>query len=316
MNICVLDSFTLNPGDLSWEELEQFGACQMYDRTRPEEVVTRAAHAEIVLTNKSLLPRQAIQSLPLLKYIGVLATGANVVDLLAASDRGIPVTNVPAYSTRSVVQATFALLLELTNRVGHHAHRVRQGDWSKAIDWCFWDGPLIELDGLTMGVVGYGRIGAAVAERARAFGMKVLAFSPSTKPAPTYVKFVELETLIRESDVVSLHCPLTPQTEALVNATSLSFMKSSALLLNTSRGSLIDEAALAAALNAGKIAGAGLDVLSTEPPSATNPLLSAKNCVITPHNAWGSLAARRRLMHIAVENVRAFLAGRPQHVVN
>lgn len=316
MNICVLDGFTLNPGDLNWDELRQLGPCEIHDRTPTSEISTRAAAAEILLTNKSPLGREIITALPKLKYIGVLATGTNVVDLAVARERNIPVTNIPAYGSRSVAQATIALLLELTNRTGHHAQRVRDGAWTNATDWCFWDSPLVELDGLTLGLVGFGRIGAAVADIAHALGMNIIAYSPSQKSAATFVKFVDLETLFRTSDVVSLHCPLTPQTQKVVNAERLGRMKSSAFLLNTSRGPLVDEAALAVALNSGRIAGAGLDVLSVEPPPANNPLLQAKNCLITPHNAWGTRAARQRLMEIAVENIRAFLKGKPQNVVN
>lgn len=316
MNICVLDGFTLNPGDLSWAELQQLGPCEIHDRTPAAEVVARAARADIVLTNKSPLNRQTLAALPRLKYIGVLATGTNVVDLAAARERGVTVTNVPAYSTRSVAQATIALLLELTNRVGYHSQQVRAGAWARATDWCFWDAPLVELDGLTLGIVGYGRIGAAVAEIAHGLGMNVVASTRSSKSAPAFVKFVELETLFRTSDVVSLHCPLTSQTQHLVNTERLAWMKPSAFLLNTRRGPLVDEAALADALNAGRLAGAAMDVLSVEPPPADNPLLAAKNCVITPHNAWGTRASRMRLMRVAIENLRAFLNGWPQNVVN
>lgn len=316
MNICVLDGFTLNPGDLSWDELRQLGTCEIHERTLQAEIIARAANAEIILTNKASLPRETIAVLSKLKYIGVLATGTNVVDLTAARERNIPVTNVPAYGSRSVAQATMALLLELTNHVGHHAHRVRKGAWTNATDWCFWDAPLVELDGLTLGLVGFGRIGAAVAEIAHALGMNSIAYSPSQKSAALFVKFVDLETLFRTSDVVSLHCTLTPQTQKLVNAERLGWMKPSAYLLNTSRGLLVDEAALAEALNSDRIAGAGLDVLSVEPPPANNPLLQSKNCLITPHNAWGTRAARQRLLTIAVENIRAFLKGAPQNVVN
>lgn len=316
MNIVVLDGFTLNPGDLSWDELRALGPCEIFDRTPPEQVAARAATAGVVLTNKTVLSRESLAQLPALKYIGVLATGTNVVDLAAARERGIPVTNVPAYGTRSVAQATVALLLELTNHIGHHAQTVRAGRWTQCADWCYWDSPLLELDGLTMGLVGFGRIGRAVAELAQAFGMKVIAHSPSLQNSPPYVRPVSLEEIFRVSDVVSLHCPLSPQTKHLVNAERLGGMKSTALLLNTSRGPLVDEAALAEALNNGVIAGAGLDVLSAEPPPATNPLLLAKNCLITPHNAWGTQAARARLLRAAVANIRAFLAGQPVNVVN
>lgn len=317
MKIVVLDGHTLNPGDLSWDELRSLGECDLHDRTPSAEVVKRATGAEIVLTNKTVLTREHISALPALRCIGVLATGHNCVDSAAARERGIPVCNVPAYGTRSVAQMTLALLLELCHRAGHHARTVSEGRWSASADWCYWDFPLVELDGLTLGVVGFGRIGQAVAELGRAFGMIVVAHTRTPPPtAPAWVKFIELEKLFRESDVISLHCPLTPQTQQLVNAECLAWMKPSAFLLNTSRGPLVDEPALAAALNAGRIAGAGLDVLSTEPPPAGNPLFSAKNCIITPHIAWASRSARERLMRVAVANVRAFLAGTPQNVVN
>ena len=316
MHIVVLDGYTLNPGDLSWGDLESLGTCEIHERSAPEEVASRAAAAHILLTNKVVLTREQILGLPELKYIGVLATGTNIVDLDAARAKQIPVTNVPAYGTRSVAQATIALLLELAQRVGHHAETVREGRWTRSADWCYWDGPLIELDGLTMGIIGFGRIGKGVGELAAAFGMKVLVYSPSPKPLPPFARSASLETVFHDSDVVSLHCPLTPETRGLVNTERLASMKPSAFLLNTSRGLLINEAALADALNSGQIAGAGLDVLSSEPPPATNPLLSARNCIITPHQAWGTRAARARLMSIAVENVRKFLQGNAQNVVN
>lgn len=317
MNIVVLDGYTLNPGDLSWDELKAMGFCEIFDRTQPGEVAARAANAEIVITNKAIVHRPQIEALPKLKYIGVTATGYNVVDIDAAKERGIVVCNVPLYGTRSVAQHTFALLLELTQHVGHHAQSVRDGRWVRSVDWCYWDKPLIELDGLTMGIVGYGRIGQATARLAEAFGMKVLTTpSSSGKPREPQVGVVSLDQLFSESDVVSLHCPLTPETKHLVNAQRLALMKPTAFLLNTSRGPLIDEAALADALNFGRIAAAALDVLSTEPPSSDNPLLTAKNCLITPHNAWAMRAARARLMKTSVDNVRAFLAGTPQNVVS
>jgi glycerate dehydrogenase len=316
MRVVVLDGFTLNPGDLSWAELEALGPCAVFDRTPPGEVLARAAEAEIVLTNKTLLDRETIQHLSRLRYIGVLATGTNIVDLAAARARGIPVTNVPTYGTRSVAQLTFALLLELAQHVGHHAGTVREGRWTRNADWCYWDFPLIELEGLTLGIVGFGRIGRAVSVLGVAFGMKVLAVDPSAGATPPGVSLVELDTLFRESDVVSLHCPLTPETAQLVNARRLSLMKPGAFLLNTSRGPLVDEAALAKALNSGGLAGAAVDVLSVEPPPADNPLLTARNCIITPHIAWATRAARSRLMHLAIGNVRGFLEGKPQNVVN
>lgn len=316
MRIVVLDGYPLNPGDLTWEELRSLGSCEIYDRTAPTEIPHRAGGAEILLTNKVALNRATIERLEKLRYIGVLATGTNVVDLEAARKRDIPVTNVPAYSTESVAQTTFALLLELTQQVGHHSQTVRQGRWSQNPDFCYWDRPLIELAGLTFGVIGLGRIGGAVAGLARAFGMSVIAFSPRQKLAPEFVRPVDLDTVFCESDVVSLHCPLTPETRGLINAARLSRMKPTAFLLNCSRGPLIDEPALAEALNAGRIAGAGLDVLSLEPPPPDHPLLQARNCLITPHYAWATRGARVRLMRAAVENVRGFLNGRPLNVVN
>ena len=317
MNIVVLDGYTLNPGDLSWDALRQLGSCTIHDRTPPELVLERACEAEVILTNKVVLNRETILALPRLKYIGVLATGYNVVDAAAAKERGIPVANVPDYGTPSVAQHTFALLLELTQRTGPHAQTVRDGRWAASADFCYWDSPLVELHGLTFGVIGFGKIGQAVARLAEAFGMKVLVHSrrrPSDLPASC--EWMELDALLARSDMVSLHCPLTPETKQFINAERLALMKPTAFLLNTSRGPLLDESAVAAALNANRLAGAGLDVLSVEPPSARNPLLTAKNCLITPHIAWASRAARARLMGIAVENIRAFATGAPRHVVN
>jgi len=317
MNIVILDGHTLNPGDLSWEDLKALGSCAIFDRTPPAQVVERAAQADIVITNKVALNREQLLALPKLKYIGVTATGYNIVDVAAARQRGVLVTNVPAYGTRSVAQHTFALLLELTQHVGHHAQTVRESRWVRSQDWCYWERPLAELAGLTLGIVGYGRIGQAVAGLAAAFGMSVIAsVSSSGKKPEANVAVVDLDGLFSQSDVVSLHCPLTPQTERLVNAARLARMKPTAFLLNTSRGPLVDEAALAQALNTGGIAGAGLDVLAVEPALAENPLLQAKNCLITPHIAWATRAARARLMSAAVDNVRAFLQGHPQNVVS
>lgn len=314
--IVVLDGFTLNPGDLGWSELKSLGRCEIYGRTPPSELLSRAAGADILLTNKTVLSDGNIRNLPRLKYIGVLATGTNVVDLAAARARGVPVTNVPTYGTKSVAQMTLALLLELAHHVGHHAQTVREGRWTQNADFCYWDFPLVELEGLTFGIVGFGRIGRAVADLAAAFGLRVLAADPVAGTVPTFVRLLELEPLLCESDIVSLHCPLTPQTDRLVNASRLALMKPTAFLLNTSRGPLVDEAALAHALNSGRLAGAALDVLAVEPPPADNPLLTAKNCLVTPHLAWATRAARSRLMQIAVQNVRAFLEGKPQNVVN
>ncbi len=317
MKIVVLDAYTLNPGDLSWEGLESLGTCSVYDRTPAELTVERAKDAEIVLTNKTVLSAQIIEQLEHLRYIGVLATGYNIVDVEAARKRGIPVTNVPAYGTESVVQMVFAHILNLTQHVAHHARTVRDGRWNACPDFCYWDSPLIELQGLTMGIIGMGRIGRAVARVARAFGMYVIAYDVSApSPIPEGCRMVEMEDVFRLADVVSLHCPMTPQTERLVNKERLALMKPTAFLVNTSRGPLVDEQALADALNNGRIAGAGLDVLSNEPPVADNPLLKAKNCYISPHIAWATRAARERLLRVAVENVAVFLDGRPQNIVN
>jgi glycerate dehydrogenase len=317
MKIVVLDGYTLNPHDLSWEGLHALGECTIYDRTDPRLTFERARNAEIVLTNKTVLSADTIACLEQLRYIGVLATGYNVVDVEAAVERGIPVANVPAYGTDSVVQMTFAHLLNITYRVAHHARTVREGRWTACPDFCYWDYPLLELAGLTMGIVGFGRIGRAVAKAALAFGMKVIACDVAPISAiPDGCEIAALDDVFRRSDVVTLHCPLTPQTERLVNARRLALMKPTAIILNTSRGPLIDEPALAEALNAGRIAAAGLDVLTEEPPPADNPLLTAPNCFITPHIAWASRAARRRLLDAAVDNVRAFLAGTPKNVVN
>lgn len=317
MNIVVLDGYTLNPGDLSWDALKALGDVTVYDRTPVEQVVERAATAQIVLTNKCPITHNAIEQLPLLRYIGVLATGYNIVDVEAAYERRIRVTNIPDYSTPSVAQLAFALLLELTMHVGHHAQTTRDGRWQSSADFCYWDKPLIEISGLTFGIIGYGRIGQMVAKIAQTFGMKVVAYSRSrTGSEENGVKFVSLEAIFHLSDVISLHCPLTPETKHLVNKERLSRMKPTAFILNTGRGPLIDEEALADALNAGKIGGAGLDVLSMEPPKNGNPLLTAKNCLVTPHIAWATKAARTRLMEIAVNNIKAHLEGAPVNVVN
>lgn len=315
-NIVVLDGFTLNPGDLSWESLLDLGKCEIYDRTPEEDVIRRAQDAEIVLTNKTVLRSEHLKALKSLRYIGVLATGYNVVDLDAAREHNIVVTNVPEYGTDSVAQMVFAHLLNLTQSVADHGRSVVAGDWAAADDFCYWNSPLLELSGKTMGIVGLGRIGLATAKLASAFGMQVLASTRTAKSAPDFIKLAELDELFQTSDVVSLHCPLTSETEKLVNRERLALMKPSAFLINTSRGPLIDEEALAEALNSEQIAGAGLDVLSTEPPPAEHPLIGAKNCFITPHIAWATHSARSRLLQIAVENVAAFISGKPQNVVN
>jgi glycerate dehydrogenase len=317
MKLVILDAYTTNPGDLSWDELRALADCAVYDRSSPDQVVPRAAGAEMVLTNKTILDREVIAALPQLQYIGVLATGYNIVDVQAARQRGIPVCNVPEYGTPNVAQASFALLLELTNRVGHHAQTVRDGRWCSSPDFCYWDFPQVELCGRTLGIVGLGRIGQAVARIAAAFGMQVLAFDqfPPTTAADG-VRFADLDTVFRDSDAVTLHCPLTAENRELVNAARLATMKPTAYLVNTARGGLVNDADLAHALNAGRLAGAALDVLSLEPPVPDNPLLAAQNCLVTPHIAWATQAARGRLIQATAENVRAFLAGRPINVVN
>lgn len=315
--IVVLDGYTLNPGDLSWAGLRQLGECSIFERTLPSQIISRAVDAEIVLTNKTPLDREAICALPKLQYIGVLATGFNVVDTKAAGDRQIPVTNVPAYGTKSVAQMTFAHILELTQQVGHHAASVRQGVWKRCPDFCYWERPLFELAGAVIGIVGYGRIGKEVARLAQAFGMKAMAARRSGMAGEKDgVVFCSLEQVLRQSDVVTLHCPLTPETRHLINAERLKLMKKTAYLVNTARGALVDETALAGALNEGRLAGAGLDVLETEPPHDGSPLCAAKNCYITPHIAWATWAARERLLRTAVKNVESFMNGSLVNVVN
>jgi glycerate dehydrogenase len=316
MRIIALDGYTLNPGDLSWAPIKALGEFVTHDRTPLTQVVERSRGAQVLLTNKVTFDRKTIEALPDLGLIAVTATGYNIVDTAAAKEHGISVCNVPEYGTPNVAQHVFALLLELTTRTGHHAQSVRDGKWSASPDWCYWDYPLVELNGLTLGIIGYGRIGRAVANIARAFGMNVLVHRRTKSGDEPGVKQVDLETLICDSDVISLHCPLTPDNAKMVNADFLSKMKPTAFLINTARGGLIDQPALADALNRGRIAGAALDVLTAEPPKADNPLLRATNCIITPHIAWASRPARRRLIHVTAENIRAFRDGRPQNVVN
>lgn len=316
--IVVLDGYTINPGDNPWNRLEALGACTIYDRTQPELKLERAAQADIVLLSKVKLDAAALQSLAKLKYISMLATGYNNVDVEVAGKLGIPVSNIPAYSTESVVQTTFALLLELAMHVGLHDAAVKSGEWVRSPDHAFWKTPLIELDGLTLGIIGFGTIGRAVARVGTAFGMKVIAYAPRV-PADsglTPVHFVPLEELFASADVVTLHCPQTPENSGFVDARLLSLMKPTAYLLNLARGGLVNEGDLASALRNGTIAGAGLDVVAHEPMLADNPLLTAPNCIITPHIAWASLAARRRLMDVVISNVAAFQAGSPINVVN
>lgn len=312
MKIVVLDGYTLNQGERDWEELNELGEVTVHDRTEPDEVIRRAEGAEVVLTNKVVLDRSTIEHLPDLKYIGVLATGYNIIDLNAARERGIVVTNIPAYSTDSVVQMAFAHILNITLRVGHYAHEVHNGVWSAQSDFSYRDTPLIELKGKRIGLVGFGHIGQAMAKVALVFGMKVVVcpHKMDTKLPKEYEK-AKLNDVFSTCDIVSLHCPLTPETKEMVNSFRLSLMKQGAILINTGRGGLIDEKALERALLSGKLLGAGLDVLSSEPPSPGNPLLKLKNCFITPHIAWATHEARERLMAQVVENLKAWMNGTP-----
>ena len=316
MNIVILDGYTLNPGDLSYDCLRQFGQLTVYDRTAPDELIARAADADAILTNKVVLGEQEFAQLPRLCYIGVQATGYNVVDVEAALRHGITVTNIPAYSTDSVAQMVMAHLLNITQGVGYYARENRAGRWSNNPDFCYWDNPLIELASKQMGIVGFGRTGSAVARLAQAFGMKVATYtSKSQEELPEGVKKLPLEELFASSDVVSLHCPLTTTTERLVNAERLALMKPTAILINTARGPIVDEQALADSLNSGALYAAGIDVLCEEPPRQGSPLLAARNCFVTPHIAWATLEARTRLLQICQDNLRAFIAGHPQNVV-
>ena len=318
MKIVVLDGYTLNPGDLSWDKLKKLGDMDIYDRTPVDNILERANGAAAILTNKTPLPGEIINQLPSLKYIGVLATGYNIVAVETAKAKGITVTNVPGYSTASVVQLTFALLLELCHHVQRHSDAVAKGKWSDSADFCFWDYPLIELSGKTMGIIGLGAIGQGVADVATAFGMDIIATSrrQTDQSHRKNFKWVSTPELLEQSDVVSIHCPLLPETEGLINHSTLRKMKSSAFLLNTSRGPIVVDEDLADALNGGVIAGAGIDVLSVEPPPADNPLYKAKNCLITPHIAWATKEARKRLMEKVVDNLSAFISGHPVNVVN
>ena len=317
MKIVILDGYALNPGDLSYDCLRQFGELTIYDRTTPDEVIMRAINADALLTNKVILGEKELAQLPQLRYIGVQATGYNVVDLEAARKYGITVTNIPAYSTASVAQMVMAHLLNITQRTGHYARQCCEGRWSINPDFCYWDTPLIELAGKQMGIVGFGRTGSAVARLAAAFGMKVTAYTSKSQEAlPEGVEKLSLDDLFASSDVVSLHCPLPPDTRHLVNAQRLALMKPTAILINTARGPIVDEQAMADALNSGVLHAAGVDVLCEEPPRAGSPLFTARNCFITPHIAWATLEARTRLLQICEANLRAFIEGHPQNVVS
>jgi len=316
MNIVILDGYSANPGDLSWDELKEMGNVTVYDRTSPSETIARAAEADIVLTNKVVIGKEEMAQLPHLKYIGVLATGYNVVDIETAHERGITVTNVPAYSTESVAQMVFAHLLTVTNRTEHYAQENRNGRWTNNKDFCYWDFPHMELSGKTFGIVGLGNIGMRVATIANAFGMRVCAStSKSEDQLPSFIGKKSLTELFSDCDVISLHCPLTPDTHHLINSETLQEMKSSAILINTGRGPLVDDQAVAEALAEGRLAAFCADVLTNEPPKATNPLLSQPNAFTTPHIAWASKEARIRLLQVAINNVRSFLNGQAQNVV-
>ena len=318
MKIVILDGYCLNPGDLSWADFEALGQVSVYDRTPlddVEEIVRRIDGCDIVLTNKTPVTREVLARCPGVRYIGVLATGFNVVDIQAAAERGIPVCNVPGYGTGAVAQFAIALLLEVCHHIGEHSRAVHAGQWSSCPDYCFWNYPLVELEGRTMGIIGYGRIGRAVGRIAAAMGMRVIAYGPhpwTEGDAP----YTPLEELQEKSDVVSLHCPMTPETERLINRDTIARMKDGAILINNSRGQLLAEQDVAEALAAGKLAALGVDVAEAEPIPANSPLLGAKNCIITPHISWAALETRRRLLEIAAENLRSFLAGKPVHVVN
>jgi glycerate dehydrogenase len=318
MKITVLDGYTLNPGDNPWDGVEALGETVVHDRTPAELILERARESEVLLTNKTPLSAETMAQLPDLKFISVLATGYNVVDIDAARERGIPVSNIPIYGTDTVAQYVFALLLEHCHHVGHHADRVREGKWTTNVEWCFWDYPLVELAGRIMGLIGFGRIGRRTGELANAFGMQVIASDVVQGDAPAFSSFAwkTSEEVFSQADVVSLHCPLTPENTGFVNRELLGLMKPSAILINTARGPLVNEQDLADALNEGRLAGAAVDVVSREPIEDGNPLLTAKNIFITPHMAWGTLSARQRLMDTTVDNVRAFLDGQPINVVN
>ncbi len=320
MKIVVLDGYTLNPGDLSWEELEQYGELTVYDRTSlddEKEIIQRIQDAEVVFTNKTPLSKNIFSSCENIKYVGVLATGYNVVDILAAKERGIVVTNIPTYGTNAVGQFAIALLLEICHRIGHHDKAVHEGAWETNKDWCFWDYPLVELAGKTMGIIGFGKIGQTTGRIARALGMEVIANDEYPNDRGREIaEYVSKDEVFKKADVITLHCPLFASTEGIICKKNIEKMKDGVIILNNSRGALIVEQDLAEALNSGKIYAAGLDVVSTEPIKKENPLLKAKNCILTPHMSWGAKESRQRLMKTAVENLKGFLEGMPVNVVN
>lgn len=318
MKIVILDGYTTNPGDLSWEKFSEFGEVAAYDYTPNELIIERCKDAEIIIDNKVVFAKETLDKLPKLKYIGLLSTGFNVIDIEAAKNNGVTVCNVPTYSTAAVAQLTFALILEIYNQVGIHNEAVHNGEWTNCRDFCFQKTPLLELNNKTIGLIGYGKIGAEVAKIADAFSMNILCYIPSKKPQPDFknFRFVTLKELAENSDIVSLHCPLTSETTGIINEELISIMKPGAVVINTSRGPTIDENALAEALRSGRIAGAGVDVLSTEPPKADNPLLSCPNCFITPHIAWAGYETRERLVGVVYDNLKSYLDGNPVNVVN
>ena len=317
MKIVMLDAYTTNPGDLSWDNFNLLGDLTVYDRTCAEKVIERAKDADIVITNKTPITKEIIDALPKLKFIALMSTGYNIVDYVYLKEKGIPVSNIPSYSTDAVAQLVMSFILELAMNVGLHSESVKNGEWAACSDFCYWKSPLTELCGKTLGIFGLGKIGRAVAERARAFEMNVIAYVPRIHgDEPDFVKIVSLKEMLNCADVVSMHCPLTPETEGVVNEEFIAQMKDGAYFINTSRGTVVNEKALADALNSGKLGGAGLDVLSTEPPKSDNPLLSAKNCFITPHIAWASFETRKRLVSILYDNIKAFTEGKPQNVIN
>ncbi len=318
MKIVVLDGYTLNPGDISWEGMEALGELTVYDRTKAEDVAERIGDAEVVYTNKTPITKETLDACPGVKFIGVLATGYNIVDTAAAKEKGIPVSNIPTYGTAAVSQFAIGLLLELCHHIGEHSDAVKDGEWTSNPDWCFWKYPLVELDGKTMGIIGFGRIGQDTGKIAQALGMKVLAYDsfPKKELESDTCHYTDLDTLLKESDVIALHCPLFPDTEGIINKDTIAKMKDGVMIINNSRGPLVVEQDLRDALDSGKVAGAAVDVVSTEPIQMDNPLIGAKNVIITPHISWAPRESRQRLMDIAVDNLKCYVDGKPQNVVN
>lgn len=318
MKIVVLDGYTLNPGDITWEGMEALGELTVYDRTKAEDVAARIGDADVVYTNKTSITKETLDACPNVKFIGVLATGYNIVDIAAAKEKGIPVSNIPTYGTAAVSQFAIGLLLELCHHIGEHSDAVKAGEWTSNPDWCFWKYPLVELDGKTMGIIGFGRIGQDTGKIAQALGMKVLAYDAFKRPEleTETCHYVDLDTLLAESDVIALHCPLFPDTEGIINKDTIAKMKDGVMIINNSRGPLVVEQDLRDALDSGKVAGAAVDVVSTEPIQMDNPLIGAKNVIITPHISWAPKESRQRLMNIAVDNLKCYVEGKPQNVVN